>query len=270
MIGYIYHIINNTTNKHYIGITEDINRRLVKHKSELRNHTHHSPKLQKAWDYYGEKDFTYSFREVTINCYEDLYDYEIEEIKKYDSYNNGYNCNTGGKISDWKQKVKDEDIVGFLCFQSYYGSGYGKTFEECLKWSKGTASAGLRKVRYINANCQFEKLNSEQIKKIAEDYENKLHIKERYNERQLRQGGCAKAYNLNQDDYNFAFAAQELGYGYTSVANYLEIKPSTVKDWFNGRSRKKNKEIFDKLTPQEKEIIYGHVKTAELSGKAKS
>ena len=43
-----------------------------------------------------------------------------------------------------------------------------------------------------------------------------------------------------------------VGYGYTSVANYLGIKPSTVKDWFNGRSRKKEREQFNKLSDNEK------------------
>ena len=84
------------------------------------------------------------------------------------------------------------------------------------------------------------------------------------------QGGCKKAYQLTQDDYNFAFAAQELGYTYTQVANYLGIKSATVKDWFNGRSRKKNKEIYSLITNEEKSQLIGRVKTAELSGKPKS
>ena len=88
--------------------------------------------------------------------------------------------------------------------------------------------------------------------------------------RQLTQGGCAKAYQLTQDDFNFAFAAQSLGYSYTSVANYLGIKPATVKDWFNGRSRKREKEQFNNLSDNEKSLLIGRVKTAELSGNPKS
>ena len=64
--------------------------------------------------------------------------------------------------------------------------------------------------------------------------------------------------------------AQELGYGYTTVANYLGVKPATVKDWFNGRSRKKEKEKFNKLSDYEKNQLIGRVKMAELSGKPKS
>ena len=104
----------------------------------------------------------------------------------------------------------------------------------------------------------------------GQDFIDSQHLKNVALQRQLTQGGCAKAYSLTQDDYNFAFAAQELGYGYTTVANYLEIKPATVKDWFNGRSRKKEREQFNKLSDDEKSQLIGRVKTAELSGKPKS
>lgn len=59
------------------------------------------------------------------------------------------------------------------------------------------------------------------------------------------------------------------GYGYTSIAKYLEVKPATVKDWFNGRARKKEREYFNNLTEKEKGLLAGRVKTAELSGKPK-
>ena len=103
-----------------------------------------------------------------------------------------------------------------------------------------------------------------------EKHNSGVYLKEVALKRQLTQGGCEKAYQLTQEDFNFAFSAQSLGYGYTSVANYLGIKPATVKDWFNGRSRKKEKEQFNKLSDEEKNRLIGRVKTAELSGKPKS
>lgn len=68
----------------------------------------------------------------------------------------------------------------------------------------------------------------------------------------------------------FAFATQSLGFNYTEVANYLGIRPYTVKDWFNGRARKKEREQFNNLSEQEICQLIGRVKTAELSGKPKS
>ena len=270
MVGYVYRITNIQTQKKYVGITEDFERRKRKHIKELKNNTHHSQKLQNAWNYWGENNFEWTVREVQINQYDDLYDIEVEEIKKYNSYNDGYNCNSGGRISDWKQKVKNEDIVKFLCIQWKYGDGYGKTCEQIFGWSKGTASAAKRKIRFIDANILFEKLTEEEKNQIAINTFEEYEISKKALKRQLTQGGCEKAYQLTQEDFNFAFAAQSLGYGYTSVANYLGIKPATVKDWFNGRSRKKEKEQFNKLSDYEKNQLIGRVKTAELSGKPKS
>lgn len=270
MIGYIYRITNIINNMCYIGITEDFQRRKKKHLTELNSNKHHSPKLQNAWNYYGPDKFEWTVREVNIDKYDDLYDYEIEEIKKYDSYNNGYNCNSGGRISDWKQKVKNEDIVRFLCVQWKYGDGYGKTCEQIFNWSKGTASTAKRRIRFIDANIAFEKMNDEQRNKLAEETFIQYQLDKKALQRQLTQGGCARAYQLTQDDYNFAFAAQEIGYSYTPVAEYLGVKPTTVKDWFSGRSRKKNKEIYNNLSIEEKNLLVGRVKIAELSGKPKS
>lgn len=270
MIGYIYRITNIKTNKVYVGITEDYERRKKKHIKELKNHCHHSPKLQNAWDYWGEDNFEFTCRKVEINNYEDLYDLEIKEIEKYNSYKDGYNCNSGGRISDWKQKVKNEDIIKFLCIQWKYGDGYGKTAEVIFGWSKGTASAAKRKIRFMDANCQFEQLSDIERQEIASKTFKEYNFEDKALNRQMTQGGCSKAYTLTQEDYNFAFAAQSLGYGYTPVANYLGVKPATVKDWFNGRSRKKEKEQFNNLSGEEKNRLIGRVKTAELSGKPKS
>ena len=113
-------------------------------------------------------------------------------------------------------------------------------------------------------------MNNEQRDELAEKTFIQYQLDEKALQRQLTQGGCARAYQLTQDDYNFAFAAQEIGYSYTPVAEYLGVKPTTVKDWFSGRSRKKNKEIYDNLSVEEKSLLIGRVKIAELSGKPKS
>ena len=270
MVGYIYRITNIQTQKSYVGITEDFEQIRKKHIKELNSNTHHSPKLQNAWNYWGENNFEWTVREIQINQYDDLYDIEIAEIEKYNSYNDGYNCNSGGRISDWKQKVKNEDIIKFLCIQWKYGDGYGKTCEQIFGWSKGTASAAKRKVRFIDANIAFENLTENEKNQIATETFEKYEINTQALKRQLTRGGCLKAYQLVQDDFNFAFTAQELGYSYASVANYLGIKPATVKDWFNGRSRKKEREQFNNISVQEKNQLIGRVKTAELSGKPKS
>ena len=270
MVGYIYRITNTQTKQNYIGQTIDINRRRRTHFSTLANKTHENPKLQASWNKYGKENFEFEYWEFNISSIEELNRLECEYIEKYNGLSEGFNLVPGGGKPPLHQKVKDDDIATFLCVQQILGDGYGKTCEQIFGWSKGTASAAKRKVRYAKGWIIYEQMTEQERLQRGQDFIDSQHLKNVALQRQLTQGGCAKAYSLTQDDYNFAFMAQELGYGYTAVANYLEIKPATVKDWFNGRSRKKEREQFNKLSGDEKSQLVGRVKTAELSGKPKS
>ena len=268
MKGYIYQIECLPTGKCYIGQTIDFNRRKSKHIRLLRNNMHDNPKLQNAWNKYGEQEFHFRVWEFELENIDELNRLECEYIDKYNSLNDGYNLIPGGGNPPNRQKVTNEDIVSYLCLHSKYGEGYGKTCEEFFKWAKGTASAAKRKVRFLEANIIFEKLTLKEKEEKADTLYGQ--IKELSLKRQLSQGGCSRAYSLSQDDYNFAFAAKELGYSYTVVANYLGVKPATVKDWFACRSRNKERTIFKNLTENEKSQLFSRVKTAELNGKPKS
>lgn len=270
MIGYIYQIECLSTHESYIGLTVDYKRRKRDHLNDLRKNKHENPKLQNAWNKYGEQEFHFRCWEFEITHPDELKPLECQYIKKYDSLNNGFNLVPGGGTPPLHQKVLNEDIVKFLCIQWKYGDGYGKTCEDIFGWSRGTASAAKRKIRFAEANGIFERMTDLEKEKLAVHTFQHYQLQNRSLNRQMAQGGCKKAYQLTQEDYNFAFAAQELGYTYTQVANYLGVKPATVKDWFNGRSRKKNKELYLLLTEEEKNQSYGRVKTAELNGNPKS
>lgn len=270
MVGYIYRITNIKTKQNYIGQTIDINRRRRTHFSHLLNKTHDNPKLQASWNKYGKENFEFEYWEFNISSIEELNELECEYIEKYEGLSEGFNLVPGGGKPPLHQKVKDDDIATFLCVQQILGDGYGKTCEQIFGWSKGTASAAKRKIRYAKGWLIYEQMTEQERLQRGQDFIDSQRLKEVALKRQLTQGGCEKAYQLTQDDFNFAFAAQSLGYGYTPVANYLGVKPATVKDWFNGRSRKKEKEQFNKLSDDEKSRLIGRVKTAELSGKPKS
>lgn len=270
MVGYIYKITNKTTLQNYIGQTIDIKRRKRTHFSALDGNRHDNPKLQASWNKYGKDNFKFEYWEFNIESLEELNQLECDYIDKYKGLTEGFNLVPGGGKPPLRQKVQDDDIITFLCVYEILGDGYGKTCEQIFGWSKGTASAAKRKVKYAKAWITYEAMTSDEREQRGNDFITSQHLQEQAFKRQLAQGGCAKAYQLTQDDYNFAFAAQELGYSYTEVANYLGIKPTTVKDWFNGRSRKKNKQIYLQLKNEEKSQLIGRVKTAELSGNPKS
>lgn len=94
MVG-IYSIYSKTQNCYYIGKSKDIHKRILKHKSDLRLSRHHSPYLQNTYNKYGEEDLVYT---IIQECsYEESGELEKYYIKKYDSFNNGFNMTEGGE-----------------------------------------------------------------------------------------------------------------------------------------------------------------------------
>jgi len=60
----IYKIINTENDFFYIGSSVDITSRFCNHKSTLRKNSHNNPKLQNAWNKYGEKSFSFEIVEL--------------------------------------------------------------------------------------------------------------------------------------------------------------------------------------------------------------
>lgn len=63
MTSGIYAITNTKTGSRYVGSAINISSRWKSHRSALRNHKKSPPKLQAAWDKYGEAMFTFSILE---------------------------------------------------------------------------------------------------------------------------------------------------------------------------------------------------------------
>lgn len=97
MQGYIYQIINKINQKRYIGQTIDINARKYHHFSDLKNGQHHSIKLQRAYNKYGEDNFDFIWNIYEVKNEQELLILEQKTIEKYDSYLNGYNETWGGE-----------------------------------------------------------------------------------------------------------------------------------------------------------------------------
>lgn len=60
----IYQITNMMNGKYYIGSSASFERRVWSHKYELKNGTHKNPKLQAAWNKYGEAAFVFEILET--------------------------------------------------------------------------------------------------------------------------------------------------------------------------------------------------------------
>lgn len=92
----IYAITCLPTGRQYVGSSSDIRRRVVKHRADLRATRHHSQKLQRAWDKYGEEAFEITTLEL-LESEADLLPREQHWISVCRAVAQGFNaCPTAG------------------------------------------------------------------------------------------------------------------------------------------------------------------------------
>ena len=95
MTSGVYAIRNNINGFLYIGQSIVIEKRWMQHKSNLRGNIHESALLQKAWNKYGEENFSFILLEKLPQRF--LSAAEEWWINHFDSTHKGYNVSQGGK-----------------------------------------------------------------------------------------------------------------------------------------------------------------------------
>ena len=143
-------ITNTITNKKYIGQSIDIEKRWRTHKKKSTWKSQPNNYLYRAMNKYGIDKFKF---EILCECNEDeLNDLEIEYIKQYDTFENGYNETPGGscyKMTDeMKRKISEAN-------KGEKNGMYGRTHTESAK----------QKLREYNTGRH----HSEQTKKYLHD-----------------------------------------------------------------------------------------------------
>lgn len=82
--------ISHSGGRAYIGSAVNIRKRWNVHKHKLRKGEHHSIKLQRAWNKYGEHDFSFHVVEV-VEDIEQLIEREQFHIDRIKAYGEGFN-----------------------------------------------------------------------------------------------------------------------------------------------------------------------------------
>lgn len=111
----VYAIECLVTRKYYIGSSVHILQRLYQHWGELIRGTHHSEKLQRAFNKYGKDEFKAYYAEYVDISEGTIRLREREQvlIEAYDAVSNGYNVEANATAHHKRRpKVKQEDITG--------------------------------------------------------------------------------------------------------------------------------------------------------------
>lgn len=139
--SYIYKITNDLNGKMYIGQTNDFIRRKNEHISDSRNRPEKSY-IHRSMAKHGPENFTFTILEK-VNS-EEASEKEIKYIKKYNTYQNGYNLTTGGEMNEHKRFFTDEEIIEIRKEKNQ------KTFTEIYKeYGEGVISyGGMKKIVY--------------------------------------------------------------------------------------------------------------------------
>jgi group I intron endonuclease len=113
---YIYKIENLVNHKKYIGLTNNIKRRQLRHFTDLKRNKHDNSFLQKEYNIFGKDNFNFEKIFEGEVTYEEIGSLEKYYIQYYDSYKNGYNQNEGGNFgpSNGGTHLTEADILNIL------------------------------------------------------------------------------------------------------------------------------------------------------------
>lgn len=191
-MGYIYKIINDVTDKVYIGkTTQTVEKRFKEHKRRsIYNDKYH---LYRAMRKYGVEHF---FIEEIEECpSEVLSDRERYWIDYYDSYNNGYNMTVGGDgnlLYNYKEVAnKYLELKSEKETMAYFGCSFAVVQKACKEynikiqrgntkefWESEIGQEKKRKLSILMKNRPKKPVSEETRKKISKNkrewYKNNL------------------------------------------------------------------------------------------------
>lgn len=172
---YIYFIINQVTKERYVGQTTNFARRKNEHLSKLKENRHPNPKLQNAFNKYGIDSFIINKIQFDDITKKELDEQEIYYIKKYNSFENGYNLTAGGTGGDTRSKLNFNQF----CF-AYFGNkkydGMTNRTAKYLNTDSSTISAIKNEKAYDAFREKALQLSEVEQKLYLETFEKELDI----------------------------------------------------------------------------------------------
>lgn len=165
----IYKITNRTTGKFYVGSSCDVKHRMSKHRSCLRRGVHHSQHLQRAWNKYGEDDFSFLLIEEV-----DVDSLFLVEQKYLDDLNPAYNVCPN---ADGKRGYKHSEETKNKISKSLMGhkSGFtGKKHSEETRKKMSEIHTGKKMSMAMKAKMRKRQLGKKQSEEVRRKISNTL------------------------------------------------------------------------------------------------
>lgn len=139
----VYKITNVKNGKFYIGSAKDIDRRWWEHKNDLKKNKHINPKLQHAWNFYGETNFDFiileNADETVLVQREQFY---LDMFKPY-MRDIGYNITpTAGGGDNFTHNPNKEQIIKNMTVANNVGHMHGKKHSEEAKEKQKERAVG--------------------------------------------------------------------------------------------------------------------------------
>ena len=170
----IYEIKCLANKKVYIGSSIDIKRRWGEHRYQLKNNRHHSTRLQRSWNKYGQDNFEFNrIEEVDENI---LIEYEQKwmDLKQSFSREFGLNNRAFADTGEWMRDTRSKKYI------ITYPYGKEKNIENLTKFcrdnnlNQGTMSAlSCYKLNHHKSyHCRRETDTYEQWKNKRQNYLN--------------------------------------------------------------------------------------------------
>lgn len=251
---YIYKITNLTNNKHYIGLTNNIERRRSRHFCDLAHNRHDNHYLQKEFNIYGPSQFDFSVIFYGDVTYEEISEKERFYISEYDSYRNGYNQNEGGNFgpSNGGSRLSRSDIMCILAINEFSTGRSGQVLADLYGTTRTTIARIVKGVNHCQYHAEYKNLSIQERLDIFTITE-QSHL---MNETIHQSNGLHSLRKLTDEQCFMIYLNSELKLiSFKELSRMFKVRDGVV---YSIRDHLTYKDVYckyEKLTREEKEKI---------------